>query len=188
MSPQLFRERRLSSPKKSRTWVESLGTLGESVVVEPMRASVETLVAADLVHTAKIATSKRTVKILLQRVTDMNYALKDIRADVILVRAEQGVRLAASRGSGKAKTAADNVLDYILPMDDDDEEGKVTTPRKSGGKKSPISISPSNSQSSDEDEASILAKLIDDVKTLQSGELNNTIKFGGLGIADVQIV
>ena len=78
------------------------------------------------------------------------------------------------------------MLDYILPMDNDDEEGKVSTPRKSGGKKSPISVSPSNSQSSDEDETSILANLIEDVKTLQSVKLNNTIKFGGLGIADLQ--
>ena len=70
-----------------------------SNMVEPVRASVETLVASDLVHTAKIATSKRwTVKILLERVTDMNNALKDIRADMILVRAEQGVGLYSSDG------------------------------------------------------------------------------------------
>ena len=99
-----------------------------------------------------------------------------------MVRTEQGVRFSEAEASTTEPT--DELMDFILSEERAESPGRATT------RSPPSVVSPTKSSSSEEEDPeetmkSILAKLIDDVKYLQSGKQNTAIKFGGLGFADL---
>ena len=102
----------------------------------------------------------------------------DVKTYLVLVRAEQSVRFATPDSTPGEDT--DELMDFIMSDDND-----VASARAS----SPVMVSPSKSSTDDEelgdDESvmSMLTKLINVVKNLQSGKQSLLIQFAGLGFS-----
>jgi hypothetical protein len=149
-------------------------------IINPMKETLDVLSATDVVYASKMEKVVQTVKILLSRVESINESLKEVKTDLVMVRTEQGMRF-ASAGTTSPQDSTDELMDFIIAD---------KTERTSIGTKVEV-VSPSKSQSSDDGRSedpgvmSILNKLINDVKSLQAGKQNSSIKFGGLGISDL---
>ena len=149
--------------------------------VAPMKVSIASLITVDSDLSSKNEKVVRAVKLLLARVQAITETVDEVKTDLVMVRTEQGVRFADPVASHS--DPSDELMDFIL------SEERATSPDR-GDRLSGSVVSPTKSSSSDEEDPeetmrSILAKLIDDVKFLQSGKQNTSIKFGGLGFADL---
>jgi hypothetical protein len=80
--------------------------------------------------------------------------------------------------------ATDELMDFILSAEERTASPSRAT-RSSTSLVSPTKSSSSEEANPEETTKSILAKLIDDVKYHQSGKQNTSVKFGGLGFADL---
>jgi hypothetical protein len=155
--------------------------------INPMQEMIDSLSSAEAEHSLKNDKVVRAVKLLLSRIQAINELVQDVKTDLVLVRTEQSVRFSSSPPT--SDDPADDLMDYILA------EGGTSTPaRKSvrgGADPSPRIVSPPKGTGKedvsvdDESVMSILSKLIQDVKTLQSSKQNTTVKFGGLGFSDL---
>ena len=100
----------------------------------------------------------------------------------MLVRAEQGIRFSnLARGPGD-RLPEDDLMDFILS---DGVVDVTTPPRTSSSARVTPPTSPDQGDSPETSIKSILSKLIDDVKILQSGKQNSSIKFASLGFSDL---
>jgi hypothetical protein len=119
------------------------------------------------------------MKILLSRVQTLNEAMDDMKTDLVLVRTEQGSRFVTPGST--PEDATDELMDYIMSEDKD-----VTSTRRSS---TSVVVTPTKGSSDDDEEdksvMSILSKLVDDVKNLQSGKQTMSIQFAGLGFSDL---
>ena len=105
----------------------------------------------------------------------------EVKTDLVLARTEQGIRFATPGST--PEDAADDLMDFIMA------EEKVVTPDRQTSAGSQNG-SPSKTFSDEEDDESgsiksILFKLVDNVKLLQSTKQVNSVKFAGLGFADL---
>ena len=130
----------------------------------------------------------RAVKHLLSRIQTIGDDVDVVKTDLVVIRAEQGVRF-GSPSSTPPEDAADDLMDFITAEDRTGMRGQ-TDASKSG---SPTLVTPTKRSVDDDDDSheedgdvrSILAKLIDDVKALQTANQSSAIKFGSLGIRDL---
>jgi hypothetical protein len=155
--------------------------------INPMQEMIDSLSSADAEHTLKNDKVVRAVKLLLSRIQAINESVQEVKTDLVLVRTEQSVRFSSSPPT--SDDPADDLMEYILA-----EEGACTPVRRTvreADNPSPRIVSPpkvSGTQAvsvDDESVMSIVSKLIQDVKTLQSSKQNTTVKFGGLGFSDL---
>ena len=101
------------------------------------------------------------------------------------MRTEQSVRFRTSNISSP-KEPSDDLMEFILS-----EEGVSTPGRARRGELSPTMVSLSKKSLAEGDDQgdrsvlSILSKLMQDVKNLQTSKQNTSVKFAGLGISDL---
>ena len=122
----------------------------------------------------------KAVKLLLSRVQGLSDSMADVKSDLVLVGTEQGAPF-ATQDTGPEDTA-DDLMDFIMP-----EEKAVIPERRSTG--SVAGGSHTKTYSDDEDHEgsikSVLSKLIEDVRLLQSSTKQTaSINFAGLGFTD----
>ena len=175
---------------------EDLFTLQAEVVV-PMKESIlelERVVKRKPTMNTDVEKLIRAVKHLVSRVQtlgdDMGGVKRDVglvKTDMVVIRAEQGVKFANSP-EDSAEFATDDLMDYITAEDRAGEAEK-----NEGTAEDPIAVSPEKAGDNSDDDSldtakgvrSILAKLIDDVKALQTGKQSTAILFGNLGMKDL---
>ena len=170
---------------------EDLLTLQSEVVI-PLKESMAALEASDVKTTSiqsDVSKVVKAVKHLISRIQTIGEEVSTVKTDLVVIRAEQSVRFANTE-TMEAGSAADDLMDYITTGDRDGRqaskdlgkmsESSIVTPTKT----SKFGEGDDDSQE-EEDVRSILAKLIDDVKALQTSNQISAIKFGGLGIRDL---
>ena len=138
-------------------------------VILPMANSVAELEATDEDLKAKNDKVVKVASLLLSRVQVLSDTLQEVKADLVLIRAEQGAKFKGILES-EIRDPSDDLMDYIMA------EGQAgETPRRRSGANSisPTVVTPPKSSFDDEDNEedsvrSILSKLMDEVKILQS--------------------
>ena len=141
--------------------------------VAPIKVSIVSLITVDLDLSSQNEKVVRAVKLLLARVQAITETVDEVKTDLVMVRTEQGVRFSDPVASHS--DPSDELMDFIL------SEERATSPDR-GTRPSGSLVSPTKSSSLDEEDPeetmkSILAKLIDNVKFLQSGKQNTSIKY-----------
>lgn len=158
-----------------------------SDVVMPMKNSLSILESSDKNVSIQNDVNKviKAAKHLLIRIQSIGDKVAVVKTDLVVIRAEQGVRFADPH-STSLEDAADDLMEYISSEErgapssqgrNDHSVATVVTPTKTA-------VNDDDSHDG-EDVRSILAKLIDDVKTLQASKQSSAIKFGNLGIRDL---
>ena len=152
-----------------------------TMTIKPIQESLVSLSSKENDISNKTEKVVRVVKLLLARVQAINESVLEVKTDLVMVRTEQSVGF---NGPGLDRDDTDELMDYVVA--EEGGRGHVRHGQSSGAV--PL-VSPAKKVvregdgDSDEGVMTILTKLIDDVKTLQSSKPNTTIKFGGLGIA-----
>ena len=159
---------------------QDVDTIKEDVVI-PMKESMVALEAADVELLQKNEKVVKVVKLLLSRVQGLTDSMAEVKSDLVLVRTEQGARF-ATQDIGPVD-AADDLMDFIMS----EEKAPVTPDRRSSGSVS--GGSHAKTLSDEEDDVgsfkSVLSKLIEDVRLLQSSKQTASIRFAGLGFTDL---
>ena len=166
---------------------DDLSKVGEDIsilkseLLLPMKEAMVSLEAADTDLSGRNEKVVRAVKLLLARVQTLNEAMDEVKTDLVLVRTEQGGRFSTPAPS--PGEATDDLMDFILSEDKETADTIVSDSHSAV-------VSPSKSITSNEEEPeesvmSILAKLISDVRMLQSTKITNSVKFASLGFIDL---
>ena len=152
-----------------------------SDVVNPMKEMMTALKASDSDHTAKNDKVVRTMKVLLGRIQALNEAVDDVKTDLVLVRTEQSTRYVTPGST--PEDATDELMDYIMSEDKD----MASTARRSSTTSAVVTPTKGSLEDDDEDKSvmSILSKLVEDVRNLQSGKKSMSIQFAGLGFTEL---
>ena len=96
--------------------------------IKPMEETLTLLNTADAEMNAKTKKVIKAVKILLGRVLAVNESIQEVKADLVLVRAEQSVRFTSTSAAVSAdQEPADELMEFIMS-----EEGTPPTPSNSG--------------------------------------------------------
>ena len=156
-------------------------------VILPLANSVADLEATDEDLKAKTEKVVKVASLLLNRVQVLTDTLQEVKTDLVLIRAEQGAKFKSVLESENSDPS-DDLMDFIMS-----EEQGAATPlrRRSGGNlispAAPVTPPQNDPDDPDHDDSvrSILSKLMDEVKILQSSKQNAVIKFGNLGITDL---
>ena len=159
----------------------------EDGILPPLKEAVSSLSENEVINAVKREKVVAAVKVLYSRIQAMDESIQGVTADLLMVRTEQAVRFSARDGSHEE--ASDDVMDYIIA---DRNTSPTDHHKRSSSSSGSAVVSPSKSidgasigEREEPQVSSILAKLIDDVRILQSAKQNTSIKFGGLGISDL---
>ena len=149
--------------------------------VAPMKEALNVLGSSDADLAVKNEKVVRAVKLLLARVHTLNESMDQVKTDLVMVRTEQGGRF--SGHTSPPEEAADELIDFILSEERESADTVVSEPHSAV-------VSPTKSSASEDDEPgeeimSVLSKLIEEVKILQSSKQSNSIKFASLGFIDL---
>ena len=112
-------------------------------IVVPFQNSLNELSDTDLELTTKTDKIVKAVKLLLTRVQIVNKSVQEVKADLVLVRAEQGIRFSYSGGPSGERLPEDELMDFILS-----EGAEPSTPPRggpTGTTTSPVVVSPPSS-------------------------------------------
>ena len=109
---------------------QGLNTLNSEVVM-PMQVSIDSLVTSASANEGRRERMVQAIQVLLGRINTVNDSVRDVRADLILVRAEQ-VRLPPS-DPGAARDANDHLMDFIIDESWEDGCGDSLQERRQHG-------------------------------------------------------